>query len=105
MFGAPKRENESDSCGVFLSSCAGVGVCVCRGFLFVQQTYMNARDGLDCGGLAVGDMTNGTDVDGGLAGNDLRRERVQGTDVNIAVLDAQPLLRIAYNQQGKGNGK
>lgn len=35
------------------------------------STYVGAGDGLDKSGLAVSDVTDGADVNGGLAGNDL----------------------------------
>lgn len=43
--------------------------------------YLDARDGLDDGRLAVGDVTDGADVNGGLTRDDLRREGRQLGDV------------------------
>lgn len=44
-------------------------------------SYLDARDGLDDGRLAVGDVADGADVNGGLARDDLRREGRQLGDV------------------------
>lgn len=44
---------------------------------FVLETDgLDTGDGLDDGTLSMSDMTNGTDVDGGLSGDDLRRQWV-----------------------------
>ncbi len=49
----------------------------------LEADGLDARDGLDDGGLAVGDMADGADVDGGLASNDLGGRRRQGRDVEV----------------------
>lgn len=50
--------------------------------LVLETDSLDTRDGLDDSGLSVSDVTNGTDVDGGLARDDFGRQRVQGLDVD-----------------------
>ena len=66
----------------------GVGVAELDGDvaleLVLEADRLHARDGLDDGGLAVGDVANGADVDGGLARDDLGRQRGEGAEVDCA---------------------
>ena len=61
-----------------------------------DQTYIGARDCPHKGGLAVSDVTNRTNVDGGLSRNDFW---VQGRDLRrveiVKRLLGQMLLRVA----------
>ncbi|OSS54826.1 hypothetical protein B5807_01369 [Epicoccum nigrum] len=66
----------------------GVGVAELDGDvaleLVLEADRLHARDGLDHGRLAVGDVADGADVDGGLARDDLGRQRGEGAEVDCA---------------------
>ena len=63
----------------------GVGVAELDGDVALQLVLeadgVDAGEGLDQGGLSVGHMADGADVNGGLAGDDLGGERGQLLDV------------------------
>lgn len=76
------------ACSVITLVDLGVGVTQLDGNvtdqLVLESNCLDTRNGLDDGGLSVSDMTNGTDVDGGLSSNNLGGERRQ--DGNIEIL-------------------
>lgn len=76
------------ACSVIALVDLGVGVTQLDGDvtdqLVLESNCLDAGNGLDDGGLSVSDMTNGTNVDGGLSGNNLGGERRQ--DGNIEIL-------------------
>lgn len=54
-------------------------------FLLPELDGLDARDGLDDGGLAVGYVADGADVDGGLPADDLQRGGTEGGDVLVVL--------------------
>lgn len=76
------------ACSVIALVDLGVGVTQLDGDvtdqLVLESNCLDTGDGLDDGGLSVSDMTNSTNVDGGLSGNNLGGERRQ--DGNIEIL-------------------
>lgn len=63
--------------------------------LVLETDSLYTRDGLDDGRLSVSDVTNGSDVDSGLAGDNFGRQRVQSLDVDggrVGLLGDEGLL-------------
>lgn len=84
--------------------------------LVLEADRLHARDGLDDGALAVGDVADCADVDGGLARDDLGRQRVQCGEVDGArlglfagtgsagVVQARRCVRKTYGRCGRSTG-
>lgn len=82
----------------------GVGVTKLDGNvadqLVLETNGLYARDGLDNGRFAVSDVTDRSNVDGGLPGDDLWRQRVQFADVEILGVCLRWQLRSLDRRRG-----